>query len=205
MTSRELAHTIAGGGEEGRLAAAGRSLRPGGFTMLELTLVLALMASLLALAAPKFRGFSASREVHDTASSILTLIKWARMQAIDEGRLFRLYVDMDLQEYWVAGQEGSIFVAPRVSLGQRFLVPDGVLLKWETSQLPQQRSQRNSQRESQRNSPQSSYIEFDPSGRAEVATLRLTGRLGAVLDVTCRTPREPYRIVPRPEEEVLYE
>ena len=192
-------------GEGCRMAAAGRSPRPGGFTMLELTLVLAILALILALAAPRFRGFAASREVHDTAASIVTLIKWARMQAIDEGRLFRLYVDMDLQEYWAAGQEGSAFVHPRVSMGQRFFLPEGVTLRWQDPELSRTRSQRTSQRTSQRNSPQSSYIEFDPSGRAEVATIRLTGRLGTVLDVTCRSPREPYRVVPRPEEEVRYE
>ena len=186
------------------MAAAGRDFPPGGFTMLELTLVLGILALILALAAPRFRGFAASREVHDTASSILTLIKWARMQAIDEGRLFRLYVDMDLQEYWVAGQEGASFTRPRVSLGQRLLVPYGVTLRWENSQRYQQ-SQRNSQRDSQRNSPQGSYIEFDPSGRAELAVLRVTGRLGTIVDVTCRSPREPYRAVSRPEEEVQYE
>jgi len=191
-------------GEGCRMAAAGRSPRPGGFTMLELTLVLAILALILALAAPRFRGFAASREVHDTAASIVTLIKWARMQAVDEGRLFRLYVDMDLGEYWVSGQEGANFVDLRVSMGQRFMVPYGVTLQWENTQLSGQ-SQRNSQRSAQRNTPQNSYIEFDPSGRTEVATLRLTGRLGTVLDVTCRSPREPYRVVARPEEEVRYE
>jgi prepilin-type N-terminal cleavage/methylation domain-containing protein len=204
MSPRELAYTIAWGGEGSRMAAAGRDFPPGGFTMLELTLVLGILALILALAAPRFRGFAASREAHDTAASLVTLIKWARMQAIDEGRLYRLYVDMDLQEYWVAGQEGANFTRPPVSLGQRFLVPYGVTLRWENSQRYQQ-SQRNSQRDSQRNSPQGSYIEFDPSGRAELAVLRVTGRLGTIVDVTCRSPREPYRAVPRPEEEVQYE
>ena len=204
MRLLEPARRIAGGGEGCRKAAGGCSPRSGGFTMLELTLVLAILALILAVAAPRFRGFAASREVHDTAASIVTLIKWARMQAIDEGRLYRLYVDMDLGEYWVAGQRGSSFMDLGVSMGQRFFIPDGVIMQWQNTQRVQQ-SQRNAQRNAQRNTPQNSYIEFDPSGRAEVATLRLIGRLGTVLDVTCRSPREPYRVVPRPEEEVRYE
>jgi Tfp pilus assembly protein FimT len=147
-----------------------------------------IMAGILAMAAPSLRGFAASRQVRNAAAGIVTLTKWARLKAISEGRPYRLTIDLDYGEYWLTAQEGANFEELQVAWGQRYTIPEGVVVEWEEST------------EAERNG----YIRFDPSGRTEPATLRLTGRLGTVLDVTCPGPSASYRVEHRPEEEFTY-
>src|SRR5688572_1587989 len=61
------------------------SARPA-FTLLELIVVLLVLSVLFAMAAPSFSGFGAGRAAHQTASQIVTLARWAREQAVTEGR-----------------------------------------------------------------------------------------------------------------------
>jgi len=163
--------------------------RTGGFSLLELILVLLIMSVILAMTAPTFRGFAASRQVNDAASSIVSLIKWARMQAASEGRPYRLNVDIDLGEYWLTAQVGPNFEELRKSMGQIFSVPQEIILRWQDSNRAEQYG----------------YIQFEPDGRAEPATIRLIGKLGTVVDVTCTAPSERFWAVQRPEEEYRYE
>ncbi len=166
-----------------RCTTAGR-----GFSLLELILAMLIMAGILAMAAPALRGFAASRQVRNTAADIVALTKWARCKAISEGRPYRLNLDLDYGEYWLTAQEGANFEELRVAFGQRYIIPEGVTIEWEEST------------EAERNGS----IQFDPSGRTEPATLRLTGKLGTILDVTCESPSESYRVEHRPEEELMY-
>jgi Tfp pilus assembly protein FimT len=54
-------------------------------TLLELILVMVILSTVLAMAAPSLRGFFASRRTQDTAAQILALTQLARSQAICEG------------------------------------------------------------------------------------------------------------------------
>ena len=56
-----------------------------GFTLLELILVMVILSTVLAMAAPSLSGFFGSRQTHDTAAQILALTQLARSQAISEG------------------------------------------------------------------------------------------------------------------------
>ncbi|MBM4024858.1 MAG: prepilin-type N-terminal cleavage/methylation domain-containing protein, partial [Planctomycetes bacterium] len=69
------------------------SRQPGagrGMTLLELILVLIILSTVLALAAPSLRGFFASRRIDGAAAQILALTQWARSQAVSEGIVYRL-------------------------------------------------------------------------------------------------------------------
>jgi prepilin-type N-terminal cleavage/methylation domain-containing protein len=162
-----------------------RSRFTGGFSLLELILAMLIMATLLAVVAPNLRGFTASRQTQNTAAAMVALTRWARLQAAAEGRPYRLNVDIDTGEYWLTAQDGANFEELGTSLGQRFLVPDGVTLEWKDSPIAEDEG----------------YLSFDPGGHAEPATLRLTGKLGTIMDVTCPAPTEPFRVEARPEEE----
>ena len=132
-----------------RLWARPARSRRRGFSLLELTLAMLIMAVVLAMVAPTLRGFAASRQVKDTAAFIVALTKWARMQAISQGRTYRLYMDLDLREYWLEVQRGANFEELEVDYGQRFTVPEGVTIEWIESGT----AERNG------------YLRFEPSGR----------------------------------------
>ena len=160
-----------------------------GFSLLELILVMLIMAAILALAAPSLRGFTASRRVSDVAASFVSLTKWARLKAVSEGRPYRLNIDLDYREYWLTAQVGANFEEIGESFGKIFVVPDEIGIEWVDSPVAEQRG----------------YLEFDTGGRTDPASLRLIGKLGTVLMVTCLAPTEPYVVEHRPEEEYRYE
>ena len=98
----------------------------GGFTLLELIAVLAVVSIVLVLAWPSLRGFVASRQTADAANSMLALTEYARTQAVAEGRPYRLNIDADSGAYWLTVQQDTgDFVQPGTDLGQQFRVPDG--------------------------------------------------------------------------------
>src|SRR2546428_10956970 len=63
-----------------------------GFTLLELIVVMLVLSVLFAMVAPSLSGFGAGRAAEQTASQIVTLSRWAREQAITEGRSYRLHL-----------------------------------------------------------------------------------------------------------------
>ena len=65
-----------------------------GLTLLELVLVMVIICTILAMAAPSLRGFFTSRETSDAAAQIVALTHLARSQAITEGRVYRLNLDV---------------------------------------------------------------------------------------------------------------
>ena len=77
----------------------------GGFTLLELILVMVILSTVLAMAAPSLRGFFGSRKTNDTASQILSLTQFARSQAISEGIIYRLNFDTRERTYWLTAQK----------------------------------------------------------------------------------------------------
>ena len=78
-----------------------------GFTLLELILVMVILSTVLAMAAPSLRGFFASRKTHDTAAQILALTQFARSQAISEGIVYRLNFDTRQRTYWLTAQQAG--------------------------------------------------------------------------------------------------
>src|SRR3972149_3661562 len=72
-----------------------QSERSVGFTLLELILVMVILSTVLAMAAPSLRGFFASRQIQDAAAQILALTQFARSQAVSEGTTYRLNFDPD--------------------------------------------------------------------------------------------------------------
>jgi len=152
----------------------------GGFTLLELIVVLGLVGVLLGLAAPSLKGFFASRQTADAAAQILALTQLAGSRAAAQGTVYRLNIDPQTNTYWLTVQEEGAFVDLGCEFGRRFLLPEGTTIRvqspWgDASPL--------------------SYIEFYPSGRTEEATIELQGRQGEVFQVTCESVTEAFRVV----------
>lgn len=163
-------HLIAGNRRSGVLA---------GFTLLELVLVMVVMCTVLAMAAPSLRGFFASRQTADAAAQILALTRLARTQAVAEGRTYRLNVDVEAGTYWLTAQEGGAFKQLQTEFGRVFSLPEGTRITWQ--ETSQQLSQE--------------HIQFYPNGRTDATTVRLTGRQGEVVEITCPSATELFRVI----------
>jgi prepilin-type N-terminal cleavage/methylation domain-containing protein len=160
--------------DEGREPRCGQ-VEEAGFTLLELILVMVVICTVLAVAAPSLRGFFASRQTADEASRIVALAQFARSQAVTEGRVYRLNFDLERGFYWLTTQRGGTFVALDNELGRRFPLPAGMRAGW----LDEERD----------------HIAFYADGGTDAATLQLVGLQGEVLEVTCSSPAEGYRVV----------
>jgi prepilin-type N-terminal cleavage/methylation domain-containing protein len=160
-------------------SAAGSRATGGGFTLLELIVVLGLVGVMLALAAPSLRGFFGSRQTADAAAQVLALTQLAGSRAAAQGAVYRLNFDSQTNTYWLTAQEAGAFVDLNCEFGRRFQLPEGTTV---TVGSPL------------RGSP-ISYIEFYPGGRTEEAVIELRGRQGEFYQIICESVTEAFHIV----------
>lgn len=156
------------------------------FTLLELILVMVILSTVLALAAPSLRGFFASRQTHDTAAQILALTELARSQAISEGIIYRLNFDTRQRTYWLTAQQSGTYEKLQSDFGQEFTLPKDMTMDLEDVDEDEG----------------DVFIAFTPQGTVTAATIRLIDRGGRAIEVTCPSVTESYSIV---ECEQLYE
>jgi prepilin-type N-terminal cleavage/methylation domain-containing protein len=163
----------------GRLRSRARGGVLGGFTLLELILVMVILSTTLAMAAPSLRGFFASRQTHDTAAQILAMTQLARSQAISEGVAYRLNFDTRQRTYWLTAQQSGTFEKLLTGFGQIFTLPKDMIMELEG--IDEQDSQM--------------FLVFTPQGTVTAGTVRLIDRRGRALEVTCPTVTESFSIV----------
>lgn len=152
-----------------------------GFTLLELIVVMLIISTVLALAAPSLRGFFGSRQLQDTAAQVLALTQFARSQAISEGIIYRLNFNTSQRIYWLTAWRKGSFEVLRTGLGQTYTLPKDMVL--ELDKLEQD--------------GQDMYVEFRPEGTVTAGTIRLIDRGGHTLEVTCLTVTESFCIIER--------
>ena len=174
--------------KHGHATARGRAThlrRRGGFTLLELIVVLGLVGMLLALAAPSLRGFVASRQTADAAAQMLALTQLAGSRSAAQGCVYRLNLDPKTNTYWLTCWREGTFADLGCEFGRCFQLPEGTTMhiQCQSGNLPVP------------------YIEFHPNGRTEEATIELVGRQGEVYRLTCESATEAFRIVSSEEPE----
>lgn len=157
-----------------------------GFTLLELILVMVIISAVLGMAAPSLRGFFSSRKAHDAAAGILSLMRYARSQAITEGRNYRLNHDLDAGSYWLTVNDAGGYQTLDTDLGRKFLLPEHTTMKVERNDDTEQDTA-------------GETIEFYPKGQADVCTIRLFDQNGDEVDILSLSPAERYQVVV-PEE-----
>jgi type II secretion system protein H len=157
-----------------------------GFTLLELILVMVIISTVLAMAAPSLRGFFSSRKIHDAAANIISMIRFARTQAITEGHTYRLNFDNDKGVYWLTSNAEGAFAVLNSEFGREFLLPDDTTVKIEKDDDKKGTEE---------------YIDFFPQGMAETGTITLTDRRDDVIKITSPSPAETYRIVESEDSE----
>lgn len=148
-------------------------------TLLELILVMVILSTVLAMAAPSLRGFFASRRSEDTAAQILALTQLARSQAISEGIIYRLNFDTEERTYWLTAQQAGAFVELKTGLGQVFTLPKDI--EMELIGIEEDEKDK--------------FLAFTPHGTVTAGTVRLIDRRGQAVEVTCPTVTESFSIV----------
>jgi type II secretion system protein H len=148
-------------------------------TLLELILVMIILSTVLAIAAPSLRGFFASRRLDDAAVQILALTQLARSQAISEGVVYRLNFDTRDRTYWLTAQQAGAFETLDNEMGQVYKLPQDIELELEDIDQKDR----------------DVFLAFTPNGTATPGVVRLTDKSGRVLEVSCPTVTESFSIV----------
>jgi len=86
------------------LATGGGTARPGGFTLLELLVVLAIASLLLAIAPVAFQRMKESADYRGTIRTMVADLAGARLEATSTGRDVAFSVDLGQRRYGIAGR-----------------------------------------------------------------------------------------------------
>jgi len=153
-----------------------------GFTLIELIMVMAVIAIIVGLAVPTLHGFAEGRRTAACADEVVALTQYARSQAITNGKIYRLYLQQGAPaKYWIGvQQDDGTYGRTGDSYGRDFVVPDGVSLRWIKTPQQQDGGQ---------------YIQFQPSGRTDPASLEIRGPGTQVIDIACYSTTELFHVV----------
>jgi prepilin-type N-terminal cleavage/methylation domain-containing protein len=85
------------------ISATGNDARRsrGGFTLIELGVVVVILAFLMALAAPSFVRSYRSALVGEAARAFATVCQYARLNAVSRQRVAMVHLDLTKQTYWL--------------------------------------------------------------------------------------------------------
>lgn len=139
------------------------------FTLIELLLLMVIIAIVAAIAAPTLGNFGRGRRLENATNQVLAFAKYAQNQAIIEGVPYRLNFDLASRQYWITAEvppplpdgtpqapDGNFYPVSN-QYGQAITLADNINL---TTNLIMQ--------------PDGMYIEFEPNGRTDPATIELT-------------------------------
>jgi general secretion pathway protein H len=152
-----------------------RERGPRAFTLLELVLVMVIISTVLAMAAPSLRGWSKGAKLRDAADQVLSLTRLARTQAISTATVYQLNVDSQAGTYFLTQQQARL----QSSHGQTFTMPQDTRIELTVSG---NNAARNS----------TSAVEFYPDGRTQPAIIKLTDDAGRIMQIQCASPVENF-------------
>lgn len=90
----------------------------GGFSLMEIMVVLAIIAVLSSISMPMLRGFAQTRRLKTSAQAIVDTLGFARDMAITEKNTHLVVFDIDGNRYWLASSETFDIQNPAASAGR---------------------------------------------------------------------------------------
>ena len=170
---------------------ASRRRTSSGFTLFELVLVMVVIATTLAIAAPSLRGWSRGAQARDQGEQFLAVTRWARTQAVSQAVTHRVTIDPEAGAYQVTARDGNAFVPVGSEFGRVFTVPPGYRIEISREAAPAEVV----------DATTANSIDFSPTGYAQPAVVRITSAQGDVVLIACPSPAEGYRVVSAAELE----
>lgn len=136
------------------------------FTLLELVLVLLVIAIIAGMVAPRLMGFARGRDTENAALQIMSMLRYARGQAVADSAVYTFNMDTKNGTYWVAvetGPEDQIVSTPvENSLGNQRSLPEGITMSFTPGDTTQKT-----------NNQTAEVIHFYEDGRTETGTIVL--------------------------------
>jgi type II secretion system protein H len=154
-----------------------RRPRHSAFTLIELVLVLVIISTAMALAAPSLSGWSRGSRLRDAGDQFLAVARYARTQALANCQMYRLNVDSQGGRYWLTAQDGQQFVPLGNEFGRMFTVDETMHITVAGG-----------------DSKPIEFVEFYPTGRTRVANVRIAAGNGEFVDIVCPTPAEGFSL-----------
>ncbi len=154
----------------------------GGFTLIELMLVMALLVAIMALAGPRLNRFARGRAMDAEARMLVARLNAARDRAAVRAVVCRVEIDADGGGTRITQQQGGVFVDGEDSLARHTRLPQGLRLAIEPLD------------DTGANDGQATWIEIQPTGWATAARITLTDQAGDALYILARTPLERFVI-----------
>lgn len=106
----------------------------GGFTLIELILVMAMLSIVLALAAPALARFFRGRGLDAEARRFVALVRYGQSRAVFEGVPMRLWIDPEQRAYGLEAEPGYLEEGDDRAL--MFTLSDNVLVEVEQPAVP---------------------------------------------------------------------
>lgn len=147
------------------------------FTLIELILVMAIMATVLALAAPSLTQWKKGSKLRNSAETFIAATRWARSRAAAEGSIYVISIDRGSSTYKVQVQEGL----NTTDADGQFHLPQSLLEGGKIEASGAEKSQIDA-------------INFYPTGRVDPASVKITADDGESITVQCLTPAEDFAI-----------
>ena len=148
-----------------------------GFTLMELILVMAILAIVLALAAPKLTGWREAGKLRNSADDFISATRFARAQAVSSGYVCVVAIDKQGGAFVVKQQNGQNFTNVDGEFGQPLTILDG-------GQIDSIDSGKTA----------IDQITFYPTGRVQPASVKITAGDGESVTITCATPADDFAI-----------
>lgn len=145
-------------------------------------MVLLLIALVAGIIVPNFRNFTMGQSNKFVAGQFLAQARYARTQAMTEGKTYRLMVDSNANAFWLtADNGGGTFEDVKADLGQRVTLPEGVTVRTD---LPQH------------DDAAGTFVEFKGNGLTDAGRVTFTNKLGGEVTVACDSVTELYHVLP---------
>lgn len=146
----------------------------GGFTLIELIIVVTILAIMSAAVMPVFSGSFSKIQAEHSVRDFVATVRFAQEHAVTAGTEFRLYVDPDLNTYGL----GRLVAVD----GEDKIFEPVAIQQLETVQLPRRLTLK-AVRAKKEKTRGGYYVAFYPSGACDDARINITNEDGKIFYV----------------------